>query len=114
MIVDLHCHSCYSDGELTPEALLNLALANQVDVLALTDHDTLDGYASLQTFAQGHPIHIIPGLECSVTWQRMELHILGYQVQPDCKRLQHFLQEQFQRRWVRALTMCSALKKLGI
>lgn len=113
MKVDLHCHSIYSDGELNPRELLDLALANGVAMLALTDHDTLDGFAELNQLSMNHPIHIVPGLECSVTWQKMELHILAYRVDPDSQRLKRFLHQQFQRRWTRALLISEALGKLG-
>lgn len=113
MIVDLHCHSIYSDGELKPSELLDIALANQVEILALTDHDTLDGFEELNQLASAYRIQIVPGIECSVTWQKMELHILAYNVDPASKRLKLFLQQQFQRRWARALLISDALRKLG-
>ena len=112
--IDLHCHSYYSDGECSPQTLLNIALANQVEVLALTDHDTLDGIDELQTLAIGHPITIIAGVECSVTWLRQELHVLGLNVNAKHPRLLHYLRLQTQRRWTRALAISDALCKLGV
>lgn len=70
MLKDLHCHSHYSDGTLSPDALLALALTNGVGTLALTDHDTIAGAVILKELAQGHPISIISGIECSVTLQK--------------------------------------------
>jgi predicted metal-dependent phosphoesterase TrpH len=114
MIVDLHCHSYYSDGDCSPEELLDIALTNQVNMLALTDHDCLDGYWHLERLAEGKPIRIIPGLECSVTWQRQELHVLGLNIDPEHPRLNRYLTAQAQRRWQRALQITALLQKIGI
>ena len=111
--IDLHCHSHYSDGECSPQTLLNIALVNQVEVLALTDHDTLDGVDELQTLAVGHPITIIAGVECSVTWLRQELHVLGLNVNTKHPRLLNYLRLQSQRRWTRALAISGCALPIG-
>lgn len=111
--VDLHCHSYYSDGECSPAEILTMALANGVEILALTDHDTLVGSLILQDLAKGYPIRIISGVECSVSWQRMELHVVGLNVDPKHTALIHFLQAQEQRRFLRALQISNALSQQG-
>ena len=70
MNIDLHCHSHFSDGILSPRALLDKALAAHVQLLALTDHDTVDGVRLLQEAAQGHDITILEGIEVSVRWKK--------------------------------------------
>ena len=81
---DLHSHSTASDGTLAPAQLIARAQQAGVDVLALTDHDTLDGYAEAARAAAGGPLQLVPGVEVSVTWSAMTIHVLGLNVDPAC------------------------------
>lgn len=74
---DLHSHSTASDGTLTPPELVALAVAGGVQVLALTDHDTLEGLASAQAAADTAGLILSPGVEVSVTWGGRTIHIVG-------------------------------------
>lgn len=79
-MIDLHCHSHFSDGLLSPHDLVQLALQQQVSCLSLTDHDTLEGYDDLEEAAKTLPIKLIPGIELSCRWKKIDIHILGYQI----------------------------------
>ena len=68
MKFDLHCHSHFSDGELSPAALLQLAQENDITHLALTDHDTINGLAQAQQAADQLNVTLIKGLELSCSW----------------------------------------------
>lgn len=114
MKIDFHCHSFYSDGECSPLEIFEMALKHQVEALALTDHDSIQGYHELTLLAKNHPIKIIPGLECSVSWQNKELHVLGLGVEPDNAALLRMLQRQAQRRFARAIKIAELLTKLGV
>jgi len=87
MHIDLHLHSTASDGTLSPGALVEAAVAGQLDLIALSDHDTVAGVAGAIEAARGLPIEIIPALEVSSTWGGREIHILGYDVDPGEARL---------------------------
>lgn len=87
-LYDLHAHSRASDGTLTATGLVERAAANGVDVLALTDHDTIDGIAEARAAADMAGIRLIPGVEVSVTWQRQTIHIVGLNVDPNNTELQ--------------------------
>jgi predicted metal-dependent phosphoesterase TrpH len=67
-VYDLHAHTFYSDGALSPAELVARAAANGVQVLALTDHDVTDGVPEAQAAAQQAGITLVPGVEISVTW----------------------------------------------
>ena len=112
MKVDLHCHSYYSDGDCSPAELIDMAIQNEVTHLAITDHDNVDVYQHLPSIPAG--LSIIPGIECSVTWQRQEFHIVGLNIDLDSKDLKRYLHAQLQRRYERALKISAELKKLGI
>jgi 3',5'-nucleoside bisphosphate phosphatase len=78
---DLHCHSTVSDGTLEPEELAARAAANGVQIWSLTDHDEVSGLARAARAAAEHNLIFIPGVEISVTWSAVTLHIVGLNVQ---------------------------------
>ncbi len=80
---DLHTHSTASDGTLMPPELITLAAAKGVEVLALTDHDTLEGLVSARTAADAAGLILLPGVEISVTWGGRTIHIIGLGI--DCR-----------------------------
>jgi len=85
---DLHSHSLASDGTLTPASLVLAASDAGVDVLALTDHDTTDGIEEAGRQAAVAGIRLIPGVEISVSWESLTIHILGLNIDPQCEDLQ--------------------------
>lgn len=113
-LYDLHSHSTASDGTLSPTALVQRAAAARVDVLALTDHDSLDGLEEAECAALAACIQLVPGVEISVTWQNRTLHILGLGVDYREPRLRTGLAElQAIREW-RAREMGLRLARAGI
>ncbi len=80
---DLHCHSTFSDGALTPTELIRRASAQGVTALALTDHDTTAGYPEAHAAAKEEGLRLIPGIELSVTWQDKSFHVVGLNIDPD-------------------------------
>src|SRR5689334_24881167 len=75
---DLHLHTQFSDGTYTPEELVVEAQRQGLGVLALTDHDTVEGCARAAAAAQNAGIEFIPGTELTAEHEGNELHILGY------------------------------------
>jgi len=82
MKVDLHSHSTFSDGMLGPEALVERAVQRGVDMLALTDHDETGGLAGAREVATAWGIRLINGVEISVQWEAVTLHIVGLCIDP--------------------------------
>lgn len=78
VFADLHIHSSYSDGVYTPQELADLAKGAGITVLALTDHDTLQGLPEMKEAAAKAGIGFIPGVEFSARWENRQVHILGY------------------------------------
>lgn len=77
MRCDLHIHSCYSDGTKTPAELVDIAIANNVGAIALTDHNTIEGLEEFMEYANNKKIDAIPGVEISTEYNGVELHIVG-------------------------------------
>jgi 3',5'-nucleoside bisphosphate phosphatase len=113
IVYDLHTHSYHSDGKLSPQALVELAKANGVSVLALTDHDTVAGIEEAQAIA-GEELTLIAGIEFSAQWQGRGIHIVGLQVDTYSLSLQAAIARQTQVRTDRAKTIASRLEKAGI
>ncbi len=106
MKYDLHCHSHFSDGALSPTELVDAAVEAQITHLALTDHDTLDGLAEAQRAAFRHQsLTVINGLELSCTWENQLLHIVGLDVNPNNADLKAGVAQNKQRRLRRAEAM---------
>ena len=75
---DFHIHSRNSDGDLTPEEIVLLAKKRNVDIIALTDHNTVSGNEEAILVGQIHNIKVIPGIELSTRYKGNKVHILGY------------------------------------
>ena len=75
--VDLHTHSSYSDGTLTPAELVKLAADSGLSAIALTDHDTTDGMREALAAADRFGIEVIPGVELSTDYNGKDIHIVG-------------------------------------
>lgn len=111
---DLHTHSYYSDGELSPDALLSHAAARGVTCLALTDHDTVDGLIEAQTAAKAQGLSFVNGAEISVTWNDKTIHIVGLSINPMEPNLQAGLLHHQQLRDMRAQAIGERLAAIGI
>ena len=112
--IDLHTHSNFSDGTLTPTALVERAAAAGIDVLALTDHDTTAGLPEAQRAAAAGGITLVPGVELSATWRAQAIHILGLWIDPAAPQWQARLDSQADRRRLRMRRICARLTALGL
>jgi predicted metal-dependent phosphoesterase TrpH len=105
MKVDLHCHSHFSDGTLSPRDLVALAHKAGITDLALTDHDTLDGLPEARLAANEVGLNLINGIELSCTWDKQLIHIVGLNVDPNNSVLKAGVVQNKQRRVDRAEAM---------
>ncbi len=114
MTVDLHNHSYYSDGVLSPEAVIDLAKDRGCDVFALTDHDTTAGLVEAQERAQQINLDLVPGVEISAIWSNMTVHIVGLGIDANNTQLQTGLKQHQDFRLERAKKMARGLSAAGI
>ncbi len=79
MLIDLHTHSTASDGALTPVELVERAIAANVEQLAITDHDCVNGFVAAQAYCRDRnpTLRLVPGVEFSCRWSGTTIHILG-------------------------------------
>jgi predicted metal-dependent phosphoesterase TrpH len=115
-IYDLHSHTRASDGLLTPQELVQRAVAMRVGVLAITDHDSVAGLAAAREaiVEQDLPLHLIDGVEASTLWENHEIHIVGLGIDPAHPVMTDFLAGQTTCRHARAQLMAERLEKAQI
>jgi predicted metal-dependent phosphoesterase TrpH len=111
--VDLHLHSTASDGMLEPAALVAHVAGCGVELMALTDHDTVAGVEAAAAAARVHGIGFVAGVELSVTWRGRELHVLGLAIDPEAPVLAHGLGSQQTLREARAERIAHRLEAAG-
>ncbi len=114
MKIDLHNHSYYSDGVLSPSEVVRLAKKEGCDVFALTDHDTTDGLLEAQQQADKIDLKLIHGVEISAMWSNMTVHIVGLDVDIKNETLQAGLKQHQAFRRVRAEKMARGLGGAGV
>jgi 3',5'-nucleoside bisphosphate phosphatase len=112
--LDLHSHSCHSDGLLSPTALVQRARENGVDVLALTDHDSTAGLAEARSAAAKAGLDLVDGVEISVSWGDQLIHIVGLNIDPACPELATGLAVQRRIRIERSQRIAEKFDRLGI
>ncbi len=112
---DFHTHSTFSDGTLSPTALIELAYRNGVRIMALTDHDTTDGLPEAFTCAAKLPgFTLVPGIEMSTDIPGNEVHILGYFIDTADSAFQAALARFQDSRLNRGQKMVEKLRQMGM
>ena len=110
-MIELHTHTTYSDGILTPQQLVERAANAGVKALAITDHDTLTGWDEAIAAAAAYDMEIVPGVELSTVHNGRSLHILGYY--PRRELIEAPLAERLAGRKRRARKMVENLAQMG-
>lgn len=114
MDLDLHIHSTASDGVVRPAAVVEAAAEARLDVIALTDHDTVAGVPEALEVGRTLQVEVVPAIEVSTTLGDLELHILGYFVDPTDSALLAHTGEAAGRRRDRLRGMVRKLEAEGI
>lgn len=116
MRADLHLHSTYSDGRLTPAEIVMKACRAGLQAIALTDHDTTAGIemARRAVSEQGLRLQVIAGIEVSTVWEGREIHVLGYGIAPSAPSWSDLLARQEAERARRMVQLVAALVAIGV
>jgi len=113
--VDLHIHSTASDGRLSPADIVRQAAEQGLSVIAITDHDSVDGIAPALVAAKAFPgLKVIPAIELSTDVPQGEVHVLGYFIDYTDREFQVILEGLRYSRLKRAQGMIAKLKNLGV
>ncbi len=111
---DLHCHSLYSDGSLSPEELIDFAVEKGLQALSITDHDTVDAYARAIPYAKQKRLLLGTGVEFSCTYKKTSVHALGYDFSLQDAGLHEYCHRQQKKRMVRNQEILEKLRRLSI
>ena len=115
MRIDLHLHTTASDGRLSPEEVVKLAVERGLMAIAITDHDSVEGIAAAMKAAEASPsLKVIPGVEFNTDVPDGEVHILGYFIDCESQELHQALRRLRRGRRKRARRMIAKLAELGI
>lgn len=113
-VFDLHSHSDRSDGQLSPEQLVVRASERNVDVIALTDHDTVGGIEDAKSTALRLNLQLVEGIEFSCLWNNRTIHILGLNIDSTSDVIKGAETSQLKARAERAELIARQLEKSGI
>ena len=112
--VDLHSHTTASDGRTPPRDLVRLARASGVDVLAVTDHDTVEAVEECLDEGRACGVRVVPGIEMSSRFEAHDVHVLGYGLDWRSPALLARLGEIQRRRRERVALICARLAEAGV
>jgi predicted metal-dependent phosphoesterase TrpH len=111
--VDLHTHTQASDGIWTPESLIDIAVERGVQVISVTDHDTIQNVKAVETQAKAAGLDFVPGVEVTVDWKNSVYHLLLFSFDADNADLQTMLDDTQLRQWNKRQRMINALLSRG-
>ena len=118
--IDLHTHTCKSDGSYTPTELVDYAIAKNLAAVAITDHDSIEGLDEAVAHAaalreRGLPsVEMIPGIEFSTKYEKQDVHIVGLYISYEREAFQSALGSFVDSRVSRNRKMCENLQGAGI
>tara|TARA_B100000029_G_scaffold425712_1_gene434246 strand:+ start:4530 stop:5375 length:846 start_codon:yes stop_codon:yes gene_type:complete len=112
--IDLHLHTCFSDGIYTPEQVAIAAKEMNLSAISLTDHDTIEGCLHLSKACNKRGIEFVNGTELSVDIEGNEMHLLGYFLDVNNKKLIKETSEYQQNRINRINELVGQLNKIGV
>ncbi len=110
---DMHIHTWYSDGVLSPAAIVEKYAGAGFDVIAITDHEVTEGIAEAREAARAYALRVVAGIELATDYRGLELHILGYNIDSENARLKETLARLAAIREKRNEALLKALQAQG-
>ncbi len=112
-MIDLHSHTLYSDGDRSPAQLFDEARRAGVEVLAVTDHDTVFGLEECRVASEASGVRLVPGIELSCDLHGREVHVLGHFIDPASPALERMATGMLAERRERMERMVDRARSLG-
>lgn len=112
--IDLHMHTTHSDGAFSPTELVLKAKEAGLDIISITDHDSVNGIKEAIAVGKDAGVEVIPGLEISTDLDEKEVHLLAYFIDIDNEELQKYLSFFRDERFHRAKRIVQKLRNLGL
>ncbi|MDD2890122.1 MAG: PHP domain-containing protein [bacterium] len=114
MGIDLHIHTIFSDGTLSPYETVEMAKEKGIDGLAITDHDEIGGVKEGLEAGEKFGVKVVPGAEFSAKYNEKTLHILGYFVDYENPKLIEFVAQMKEARLSRTIKIIDKLAEQGL
>ena len=111
--VDLHVHTTASDGSFPPEDVVRMAAEAGLQAIAITDHDNTNALQRCMDAGRVYDIEVIPAIELSADYKGIEVHILGYYIDPNAESLSDLLEIALINREERNQKICARLREEG-
>lgn len=111
---DLHIHTTASDGRSTPRQILENAEKHNLEVISITDHDTIRGYQKAAKIADEYDVRLLPGVEITSDFNGRECHLLAYCFDPDHPQIKQLIAQHYKSRLARAKWIVNELSKQGL
>ncbi len=111
---DLHIHTTASDGNSTPEQIIQSAKKHKLDIISITDHDTIRGYQQAVDVAKKYEIQLLPGVEITSDFNGRECHLLAYCFDPDHSAMRKLLVQHYRSRLERGKWIADQLSQQGL
>lgn len=112
--IDLHVHTNASDGLFTPSEIIEGSLKLGLQAIAITDHDTVDGYVEAARMVDAKVMEVVPGVELSSNYKGADVHILGYYIDHQNPEFVKKILKFRQYRYERGESMVARLNELGL
>ena len=110
---DLHMHTFFSDGILSPKEIVEIAISKKLEAIAISDHDSIDSYFEAKKYSD-NKIEIIPAIEFSAELDGKDIHILGYYLDPTDKIITSEIEKYCNTRKNRAQMIVDNLNLAGV
>lgn len=111
---DLHIHTDASDGRSTPQEILKRASKHKLDIIAITDHDTIRGYRKACELVVDYDVELLPGVEITADFNGRECHLLAYCFSPDHPAIKKLIATHYHSRLERAKWIIEQLGQEGL
>lgn len=112
--IDLHVHTNASDGLFTPSEIVENSLKLGLKAIAITDHDTVDGYVEAARMVDTKVMEVVPGVELSSNYKGADIHILGYYIDHENPEFVKKILKFREYRYERGESMVARLNELGM
>ncbi len=112
-MIDLHTHTTASDGDYSPEELIDIAISQGITTLAITDHDNINGIERALKYASNKNISLVPGIEVSANVSKGEMHILGLFINHEDPVFKKYLDDLQEKRDNRNIRLVEKFNELG-
>lgn len=111
---DLHIHTTASDGRSTPRQILKNAEEHNLEIISITDHDTIRGYQKAAKIADEYDVRLLPGVEITSDFNGRECHLLAYCFDPEHPKIKQLIAQHYKSRLARAKWIVNELSKQGL